>query len=270
MDLTILYMVAGLSSRFGGKLAHKGFEQVGINNETLIEISMNQAIIAGFNKIIFVVGNKTEKPFREKFGDSYKSIPVYYAFQDFDSKKRDRPWGTCDAVCVATDLIKEPFVIATGDDIYGKKTFEILAQHLKTSKDDAAIGINLIDMLPETNEPVNRGIFQTENNYIVEGEENLGISRENFAQRGFKKTTPVNMSIFALHPKTLQLLKEKLDKFKEQNKNSRTAECYVNVKLIELCKEKKIKMKLYPFSGKWLGITNPGDELKVREALKSI
>ena len=67
MNLTIIYMVAGLSSRFGGKI--KPLTEVGTNNETLIEISANQAIRAGFNKIIFIVGEHTEKPFKEKFGD---------------------------------------------------------------------------------------------------------------------------------------------------------------------------------------------------------
>ena len=35
-----------------------------------------------------------------------------------------------------------------------------------------------------------------------------------------------------------------------------------------LIKKKKIKMKIYPASDKWLGITNPEDEEKVREMLK--
>ena len=47
--ISIVYMVAGISSRFGGKV--KQFAQVGKNNETLIELSLNQALEAGFNKI---------------------------------------------------------------------------------------------------------------------------------------------------------------------------------------------------------------------------
>ena len=59
-------MVAGLSSRFGGKI--KSFAKIGPNNETLIEYSLNQAIKTGFNKIIFIVSELTKKPFKEKFG----------------------------------------------------------------------------------------------------------------------------------------------------------------------------------------------------------
>jgi hypothetical protein len=41
----------------------------------------------------------------------------------------------------------------------------------------------------------------------------------------------------------------------------------MNLELINLIKEKKIKMKLYYTSEKWLGLTNPEDEKKVKEEL---
>ena len=53
MEIALVYMVAGLSSRFGGEI--KQFAKVGPNNETLIEYSLNQALPAGFTKIVFIV-----------------------------------------------------------------------------------------------------------------------------------------------------------------------------------------------------------------------
>src|SRR4030042_1427490 len=266
MEIALVYIVAGLSSRFGGKI--KSFAKV-TDNETLIEYSLKQALPAGFTKIIFVVGKHTEQPFREKFGNNYKGIQLYYAFQDFDTEKRDKPWGTCDALCCALNLVNEPFVIATGDDIYGKKSFEILVNHLKTGEDVTVVR-KLTDMLPETGS-VNRGVFEIdEESYVKKGIEEVGINRENFKERGFEENSPMSISIFGLHPKTLRLLNEKLEKFKEENKDSRNAECYLNVKLSELIQEGKIKMKLYYTPEKWLGITNPGDELIVQEQLKLI
>ena len=117
-DIALVYMVAGMSSRFGGKI--KQFAKVGPEGETLIEYSLNQAIPAGFTKIVFIVGNKTEKPFKEMFGDSYKGIPIKYASQNFDSASRDKPWGTTDALCSAKELLDCPFIICNGDDLYGK------------------------------------------------------------------------------------------------------------------------------------------------------
>src|SRR3989344_8953487 len=106
-NVAIVYMVAGMSSRFGGKI--KQFAKVGPNDETLIEISLNQALKAGFSKIIFIVGNLTEAPFKEKFGNEYNGIPIEYAYQIFNPEKRDKQWGTLDAVCSIKEIIKTPF-----------------------------------------------------------------------------------------------------------------------------------------------------------------
>ena len=236
--------------------------------QTLIEYSLNQAIKTGFNKIIFIVSEITEKPFKEKFGNNYKGIPIEYFLQKFDKEKRDKPWGTCDAVCSTIEKIHEPFVIASGDDIFGEKTFEILANHLKNNKTNSVAVKKLIEMLPEK-KTVNRGIFEVDdNNYVINGVEEININKENFIQRGFSENSPVSISIFGLHPETLKLLKEKLDEFKKQNSNDRKAECYLNIKLIKLIQERKIKMKLYYTPEKWFGITNQKDELIIKEQLK--
>mgnify|MGYP001614605345 FL=1 len=129
MDIALVYMVAGLSSRFGGKI--KQFAKVGPKGETIIEYSLNQALPEGFTKIIFIVGNKTEKPFRDMFGESYKGIPIFYSQQKFNEEEREKPWGTADALCSAKDVINCPFVVCNGDDIYGAETFRILVNHLK-------------------------------------------------------------------------------------------------------------------------------------------
>ena len=41
-DIALVYMVAGMSSRFGGKI--KQFAKVGPNDSTLIEYSLYQAL----------------------------------------------------------------------------------------------------------------------------------------------------------------------------------------------------------------------------------
>ena len=73
-DLTLVYMLAGLSSRFEGKI--KQLVKISNNGQTLIEKSIEQAIPYGFTKIVFIVGNKTEQPFKEKFGVSPNTITI--------------------------------------------------------------------------------------------------------------------------------------------------------------------------------------------------
>ena len=259
-------MTAGLSSRFGGMI--KQFAEIGPNEETLIEYSMNQAIPANFSKIIFIVGDLTEFAFREKFGNLYRGIKIEYAKQEFDKKLRDKPWGTVDALCSAIHLINEPCIVCNGDDIYGKSSFKILNDHLKNYNEDATLGYKLIETLPEKG-MVNRGIFKIENNYVKILEEIFNISKENYKEKSINPKTFCSMNIFALHPKSIKELKNKLDNFKQKNYNERKLECLLPNEISNLIKEKKIKMRIYNSNESWLGITNPEDEIIVRERLKN-
>lgn len=261
----IVYMVAGLSSRFGGKI--KQFAEVGPNNETFIECSINQALPAGFDKIIFIVGEKTLLPFKEKFRDSYRDIPVFYALQYYNQEERDRPWGTTDALCSALPLLKESFVVCNGDDIYGKESFKILYNHLQKCQEDITLGYILKDVLPDLGS-VNRGIFKTKNHYVTNIREVFGISRLNLNEINLTLENMCSMNIFGLHPETVEKLKNILKSFKDKNKRNRTVECLLPVEISNLIQSNQIKMKIYPTNDKWLGITNPEDEITIREILK--
>ena len=263
-QISIIYIVAGISSRFGGKI--KQFAKVGPNRETLIEYSVAQAIKAGFNKIIFVVGDKTEKGFKELFGHSFKGVPVFYAFQRFDSEKRARPWGTGAAVCCAREAVDGPFVSCNGDDIYGEETFKILARHLKESDDEATIGYKVIEVLSEKG-GVNRGVFKTEGGYVKEIKETFDIEETNLGEKGLNPDDLCSQNIFALHPEVLEMLNSRLENFKKEHAEDRRIEFLLSDELSNLIKEGKIKMKLYETPDKWIGITNPEDEGVVRGVL---
>lgn len=266
-DIAIVYMVAGISSRFGGKI--KQFAQIGPNSETLIEYSLNQALKAGFSKIIFITGNLTEKPFKEKFGNNYKGLPVYYAFQSYNHETRDKPWGTADAICTIKQIIDCPFVICNGDDIYGENTFKILVDHLKNSKEEATIGYKLEEVIPEQGK-THRGIFKINKKGFVEDlQEVFNIEKSSLSATNTKPDSMVSMNIFALHPKIIDYLEENLKIFKKEHEGDRKIEFLLPNEISNLIKQGKIKMKVYPTSDKWLGITNPEDEPIVRDILKN-
>ena len=266
-DIAIVYMVAGLSSRFGGKI--KQFAQVGLDNETLIEYSLNQALKAGFTRIVFIVGNMTEKIFKEKFNDNYNGVPIDYALQSYNSMERDKPWGTSDAICSAKEILNCPFVICNGDDIYGTNTFKSLVEHLKKEEDEATIGYKLCEVIPEKG-TTNRGIFQIKDNYVKTLKEVLGIEKSNLSKTRTKEDDLCSMNIFALHPKTIELIYNNLLEFKKEHNGDRKIEALLPEFISNLIEKGKIKMKIYSSEDKWLGVTNPNDEEKVREILKSI
>ena len=264
-DLALVYMVAGISSRFGGKI--KQFARVGPKDETLIELSLAQALPAGFSKIIFIVGNMTEQPFREMFGNNYKGTPIEYATQKYDESERDRPWGTTDAICAAKDLLTCPFVICNGDDLYGAKTFKLLVKHLKTKTTCATIGYRLGDVLSEHGS-VNRGIFRVKGSKLESITEVLDITEENIAEKNLTKENSCSQNIFALYPSTVDLLYDLLVKFKQEHQGNRKKEALLPEHLNNLIKEGKIEMDLYKTPEKWYGVTNPEDEPALREILK--
>ena len=266
MSIAIVYLVAGLSSRFGGKI--KQFARVGPNNETLIEYSLNQALKAGFDKIIFIVGNKTEQGFREMFGNNYKGISVYYAYQEYDESQRDRPWGTNDALCCAEKLLDCPFVVCNGDDIYGEEAFQKLVNYSKENQTCATIGYKLGEVLSE-NGSVNRGIFEfDEKNNLISINENFGITKNNLYEKNLSKDSACSMNIFLLNPKVVGALREKLDLFKNKNKFDRKVECLLPGELTRLISDNHLKIKVLETNERCIGVTNPSDEESVRRELR--
>ncbi len=263
-ETAIVYMVAGMSSRFGGKI--KQFAQIGPDGETLMEYSMDQAIKAGFNKIVFIVGEMTEKPFKEKFTNSYKGIPIEYAKQEFDHTTRDKPWGTLDALASAKGIVRSPFVVCNGDDIYGKNAFKVLFQHLQKHTTAATVSYNLADVLPEKGK-TNRGLFKIKDGRVVDIVEVFNIDNENLAATNSKLDDPISMNIFALHAEDLEKIERIVHNFKDTHRGDRKIECLLPEELGNLIKQDKLVMVIHPANDLWFGVTNPDDEAVVRKKL---
>jgi dTDP-glucose pyrophosphorylase len=267
-DIAVVYLVAGLSSRFGGRI--KQFAKVGLNGETLIECSIDQAIKAGFTKIIFIVGDKTKDSFQEMFRDEFQGIPVKYAYQTFDQEARDKPWGTTEALLCAKEFLDCPFVVCNGDDIYGEKTFKILVNHINESNDSATIGYRLGEGLPEKG-TTNRGIFHVnEQEYVEDIVETYNIEKSKLDERGLTSNTLCSMNIFVLQPSIINDLESIFEQFKIEHKDDRTSEAILAKDFPKLLRKGLLKIKLYSTPDKWLGVTNPEDEEIVKNKIKAL
>ena len=126
MKKTLVILAAGIGSRYGGGV--KQLESVGANGEIIIDYSIHDAIVAGFNKIIFIIRHDIEDDFRNVIGDRIErvckplDVEVAYAFQELSDvpisvpEGRSKPWGTGHAILACDGLIDEPFVVINADD----------------------------------------------------------------------------------------------------------------------------------------------------------
>ncbi len=267
-DFAIAYLAAGVSSRFNYQ--PKFFVKIG--SKTFIEHSLDQSLRAGFSRIFFVVNKTTEPLFIQKFGHSYKGIPIIYSRQDFDPEKRDKPWGNVDALCTLKGKIDTPFVFCNGDDLYGSESFRKLYGHLlnqsaqSQSRENASVWYRLGNVIPQTG-GVNRAIFQEEGEYVAGIEERFSITRNNLGEKGLSLEDKCSMNIFALFPEMLDLINEQLLEFKEKNRSDRKKECLTGTKFSELVKKMSMIIRLYPSESEWAGLTSTEDISFVRDYL---
>lgn len=262
-DMAAIFLAAGMSKRFGGRI--KQLIPIGPKEESLIEISVKQAIAADFSKIIFVVGEKTREPFEKIFGKSWCGVQIFYALQKYDRTKRDRPWGTLDALCAAKNLVNCPFVVCNGDDIYGEKTFKILSSHLKKHRTAAAIGYRLKDVLSPRG-GVNRAIFYTNpDNTVRRIVETYNISEKNLKSKGLSGDELCSMQAFGFQKETMFQLCELLEQFKKEHEGDREIECLIPDMASVLLEERNLTVQIYPATEKWFGVTYAEDEKVLRE-----
>ena len=272
--MIVVFMVAGMSSRFGG--TPKQFAIIGNKNtgETLIEYSVNQALnaakdICSIDKIIFITNPKTEERFINLFGnDVWSKTDTIFEFiqQDFDETTRSRPWGTCGAVCSLQKHVDQPFILLNGDDIYGEETFKTGYRMLSLEQNNIIGGCKMINTLPEDG-LVNRGLIETNSdNFVTSMRELLKISKKDNPELHDKLG---NVNFIGLLPKTVELLTTILDRFKTEHKDDPKIECLLPDNLNELIQTKQITMKAFQITNKIHGITHPGDDVILRQILLS-
>ena len=133
--ISLVIMAAGIGSRFGGGV--KQLAPVGKNGEIIMDYSVHDAILAGFNKIVFIIRKDIEDDFRDVIGNRIETlcnkigIELKYVMQDIQDipegvqmpEGRVKPWGTGQAVLACKEVVNEPFVVINADDYYGKTAF---------------------------------------------------------------------------------------------------------------------------------------------------
>lgn len=130
----LVIMAAGMGSRYGGS---KQIDKMTDAGEIILDFSLYDAMLAGFNKAIFIIREEHRDVFRELVDErAGRFLDVEYAYQKLEDipegyeipEGREKPWGTSHAVLAARDLIDGPFVVINADDYYGP--LAALSKHL--------------------------------------------------------------------------------------------------------------------------------------------
>lgn len=287
-----MVLAAGLGSRYGGI---KQIAPIGPNGEILIHYAIHDAVLAGFEKIVFVIKREIEADFKAAIGAFAESrAEVAYAFQDEAYLpsgytlpiNRKKMLGTVQALLAAKDVIHEPFAIINADDYYGRESYAICADHLEqiaASGDTQAacmVGYRLKNTI-SYNGTVNRGICRTEGGklsgvtetYQIMPLEN-GLITSNYGKEDGQLLAGdniVSMNFWGFQPSIFTEAQACFDRFiRSLQPDDLTSEYVLPTMVDDLIRADRIHVEVLPCDCTWMGITYPSDREDVSRGLRKM
>ena len=282
MKPTLFVLAAGMGSRYGGL---KQLDGLGPNGETIMDYSIYDAIQAGFGKVVFVIRRVFEQDFRDKIVFKYTNrIPVELVFQDLDNlpagftvpEGREKPWGTNHAVLMGKDVIHEPFAVINADDYYGRESFQVLADYLRsiegTEGQYAMVGYRVCNTLSESG-TVARGVCETnEQGFLTQVVERTKIIREEdgiirFIEEDGKtplaENTPVSMNMWAFTPDYFAHSEAFFVDFLREHGHELKSEFFIPLMIDHLIHTGQATCRVLDTPSKWFGVTYATDRPQV-------
>ena len=287
---SLVVLAAGMGSRYGGL---KQIDKIGPNGEIILELSVYDAIKAGFNEVIFIIKKEIEQDFKEAIGDKIsKQVEVKYVFQDIDRipegfnvpEGREKPWGTGHALLCCEDVIDSPFAVINADDYYGREGFVKLHDFLVNSTDEneyAMVGYILANTVSE-NGSVARGVCTVEDGKLTNVDELTRIEKhlkgieyskdEGMTWLPLADNRLVSMNMWGFKPNFIQYMKEDFVKFFETEvpKNLMKSEFFIPKEVGKMLRESKIEVQVLQSEDKWYGVTYQEDKPVVQAGIKKL
>lgn len=283
--MTLLILAAGMGSRYGGL---KQLDPITDNGEFIIDFSVYDAVVSGFDKIVFVIKEENLDVFRETIGKRFEDkVKVEYAFQKLNDlpsgytvpEGRIKPWGTAQAMLAARHIVKEPFAVINADDFYGRSAYNSLASHLSDAEATqyCMVGYVLEKTLTE-NGTVSRGVCEVENGYLVNVVERTKISRSGdvavYSEDGSEVEIPldatVSMNCWGFTPDIFAKVSEGFKKFLDADNGDIKREYYLPFAVKEIMDSGDCTVKVYSSKDSWYGVTYREDRDSVVNSLAAL
>lgn len=289
----LVIMAAGMGSRYGGL---KQIDPVDEQGHIIIDFSIYDAKLAGFEKIIFIIKKEDEKDFREAIGERIEKVmDVAYVYQDLNNipegynvpKERVKPWGTAHAVLSCKNEIDGPFAVINADDYYGRGAFQKIYDYLVTHQDDekyryAMVGYQLENTLTE-NGHVARGICEidkdgellrvTERTRIEKSGDGAAYTEDEGATWvSLPERTIVSMNMWGFTAGFLKEIENGFEAFLQKGLQENPLKCeyFLPAVVSNLLDENRAAVKVLTTEDKWYGVTYKEDKPVVEQAIKNL
>ena len=286
-------MAAGMGSRYGGL---KQMDPISDQGEIILDFSLYDAMMAGFERVVFVIKEEHRELFRELVDErAGRYMQVEYAYQKLDDipegfeipEGREKPWGTGHAVLACRHLINGPFAVINADDYYGAGGFSDIYEYLTGNRDGekysyCMVGYKLENTVTE-NGHVARGVCDIdENGYLKQVTERTKIMRK---EQGISYTeddgrtwvklpddTVVSMNFWGFSHSMMEELEKGMPEFLDTalKNNPIKGEYYLPAAADRLIREGKATVKVLTSHDKWYGVTYKQDREDVKNALESM
>ncbi|MEG1066049.1 MAG: sugar phosphate nucleotidyltransferase [Erysipelotrichaceae bacterium] len=285
---TLVILAAGMGSRYGGL---KQIDKIGPNGEIIIELSIYDAIKAGFGKIVFIIKHEIEADFKEAIGNKIsKVIDVEYVYQDLTNipegfsipEGRVKPWGTAQALLCCKDVLDGPFAVINSDDYYGQACFKTLYDFLTTNTDEnqyGMVGYVLENTVTEAGS-VARGCCVVKDGKLANVIERTKIEKhengiqylENDEWHDIDAKTLVSMNMWAFNPSILKHIEKMFPEFLKNTvpSNPLKSECFIPGIVGELLTKGIVNVKMMSSTDKWYGVTYQEDKPKVKAGIAKL
>jgi len=279
---TLAILAAGMGSRFGGL---KQIEKIDDRGHILLDYSLYDALLAGFERAIFIIGKEMKDPFLSIISSRawYNEIEVDFVFQGSDNlpngfsfpQSRKKPWGTAHALSCLFGKIESPFGVINADDFYGRDAISKMADFIQ-KKENGLVSYKLKHTLSKHGK-VSRGICKTRGGYLESIVETTGILVENGIitdreGRVLSPDTNVSMNLWGFTPEIISEACGRFSDFLKNNliENPDYCEFYLPSLVSELIYDGKIMVKVAESFERWYGVTYKKDKSEVTLALEKM